>query len=229
MSTADPYILAAEKLESIGDHVGTQPFAPPSASFFAHHNIDIVDETEHPHPHRAILETLAGQAPAEEQPNFRPPPDIEKWPAAGQCSARQWAASLVDYAPYYKTAVGKLDMRGLPATPVKLVHLPCPDDEWMRRLYWAVWDGLHAWRPPCVFVLGSECHHPYCDEIVAGCIVPVRSTLAADEPLHPGEFYCILTLLHRLVTCKTSCNGSVRCRPMPMSVIYMANPYRLPS
>ncbi|KAF2437679.1 hypothetical protein P171DRAFT_437704 [Karstenula rhodostoma CBS 690.94] len=204
LDAADAVMRALRAIDALDPDMASA--ALPTASFLAHLNIDIADATaQHAHPRRPTLDAVARELRPDKQLALQPPADMAPSASADMCTALEWADRLAEHAYSIGYTVAKHENCTTPATAVTTFG-PCIVDPWLAALYEPLWDLSHAWRITYGLKVGDgcsgecdvgKCFGEYCHENVVGCILPVRTRLNADQPMHLGELFCALMLLHR--------------------------------
>jgi hypothetical protein len=203
---------------------GVKPAQLPTAALLAQHNIVLADDTlRRPHPHRAPLDAVAANIAEHRQHMLHPPSpphDIARW-ASSPCGSATYAAAILAQHAY--GIVYEVRARGptdavIPATAVTQLD-PCLRDRWLSFLRTPLWDSSPTWGAECILGVGQECGGecggdlPYCHDNVVGCLLPIRTQLGPDQPLHLGELFCAVLLLHRQLKWNRSVGSTVRLFP----------------
>ncbi|KAF2437607.1 hypothetical protein P171DRAFT_477954 [Karstenula rhodostoma CBS 690.94] len=173
-------------------------------ALLAQHNIVVTDDTmRRPHPHRTSLDAIVAHIAAHPQHDLHPlgpSANIARLACPGHQSPRELVALLAGSARDITHAV-----QDPPPPPTTVEQFgACPRDCWLSLLRTPpLWDCSAAWGVECILGVGQQCSGecggelPYCHENAVGCLLPIRTQLATDQPMHLGELLCTLVLLHR--------------------------------
>lgn len=166
---------------------------PPTASFLKQHHVDLANDAERDvHSHSARFQEVAGMYPSDRHSDLLPPVDTPRWTSSGSAMTSLLCGCAWEIVRYFV-------QQNSIATPPTAVHRytqPLDQDPWHYTLGLAPWGAARPYGVEYLLGVGDGPISSLEYNLV-GCVVPVRTTLEADQPLHKCELFCALTLLHR--------------------------------